>query len=476
MSGSIFATEISYPAIIARELGLTAGEFRYPSFPGFGGLPFNIEQYLRRLEQRYGTSLNAWEIFGAGVRLRGWMDEAENYWERGDGTRPIFPNGIYHNLASWGMTVEDAYALTAGACRKVVDKPPAKSNFLNQIPENSFHRTALRVLNPTNSIEKMGRTAVSSARELATDGGIENLIVALGANNVLGTVTSLDRIRPTDDRILSDPIGLRGAFNIWRPEHFDVAYRRLAAELKLIGAERVFLGTVPHVTIGPIARGTGGRLPGDSRYFNYYTHFWITDDDFNSDRHPHITGEEARGIDAWIDHYNQTIHTVVEEANAEGLDWHVVDLCSVLERMAFRRYREIGEVPPGGFYEFPAGWTKALRSAGIETPTTEYLTTKDRKVLKGGMFSLDGIHPSTMGYGIMAHEFIRVMQESGVAFLHPVSKTERVGPIEIDFDALMKRDTLLRVPPAMLDDVIGIMNWLDGSIGISGLLRSVHGQ
>lgn len=41
-SGAIHNTEISYPAIIARELGWF-GAFRYPTYFGFGGLPLNIE-------------------------------------------------------------------------------------------------------------------------------------------------------------------------------------------------------------------------------------------------------------------------------------------------------------------------------------------------------------------------------------------------------------------------------------------------
>src|SRR5688500_11886283 len=81
MSGAIFATEISYPAVIAYEMGLDTSEFRIPSFQAFGGLPVNLEYLLRRLEERYGRDLNVLELLGAPVRLRGWMDEAEDYWE-----------------------------------------------------------------------------------------------------------------------------------------------------------------------------------------------------------------------------------------------------------------------------------------------------------------------------------------------------------------------------------------------------------
>lgn len=45
-SGSVFHTDISYPAIIAYELGWL-DKFSYPRYPGYGGLPVNMELLLR---------------------------------------------------------------------------------------------------------------------------------------------------------------------------------------------------------------------------------------------------------------------------------------------------------------------------------------------------------------------------------------------------------------------------------------------
>ena len=50
-SGAIFNTDISFPAIVAYELGWI-DRFRYPRYGGpGGGLPFNIEYLLRDLER-----------------------------------------------------------------------------------------------------------------------------------------------------------------------------------------------------------------------------------------------------------------------------------------------------------------------------------------------------------------------------------------------------------------------------------------
>lgn len=106
MSGAIFATDLSYPAMIAQEMGIPSSQFKFPTFNAFGGLPVNIEFLLRRLEERYGRDLRALEYLGASFRLRGWMDEAEDYWERGGGTRPAHTTGTFHNLASWARAEE----------------------------------------------------------------------------------------------------------------------------------------------------------------------------------------------------------------------------------------------------------------------------------------------------------------------------------------------------------------------------------
>ena len=57
MSGAIFATDLSYPSLIAREMGLDPSQFRVPAFSPFGGLPVNLERLLRLLEKEYGPDL-----------------------------------------------------------------------------------------------------------------------------------------------------------------------------------------------------------------------------------------------------------------------------------------------------------------------------------------------------------------------------------------------------------------------------------
>jgi hypothetical protein len=374
------------------------------------------------------------------------------------------------------MTVDDVLHLTAEYCfRRCAE--PTHDDLFNQIPENAFYRTALTVLNPAQRPELMDRTVLHCVRDLAADGGIENLLVVLGANNALGTVTQL-RVLPTDGRVLTDPLGTRTLFNLWRPDHFATVYQQLAALLDSLHSHRVFLATVPHVTIAPLARGVGtrreDRVSDDPRYFKFYTYFWIPDGVFDPQRHPHLTGEQAKVIDTFIDSYNTTIHDVVAKRQQRGQAWFLVDLARALERLAFRRYREIGIEPPGGRYEFPITWLQALRSAGLPELTTEYITAEQNRLQRGGIFSLDGIHPTTMGYGLIASEFIQVMREEAkVPFLNPITGVEQPDPIEIDYTRLLQQDLLVRIPPGLLDDAVAILNWLDGWIGLGPILSKI---
>jgi hypothetical protein len=476
-SGAIFANDLSFPSLIAHEMGLTPAQFRFPTYHKNGGMPLNLEWMLRRLEAQYGVDLQTLEMVGAPFAVRAWMDDIEDYWEKGPGTAPRRGCGPFHNLACWGMTVDDMTHLRADYCYRQARRP-TRDDLWKQVPERAFYRNALTVINPGHERALMNDTVFDSARRLSADGGVENLLIVAGANNALGTITALD-VKPTTDAILSDPIGNRTRFNLWRPEHFAVAYERLAAEAESVSAQRVFLTTVPHVTIAPLVRGVGhglkARTPVDPRYFQYYTLFWIRDKHFNPGKDPHLTGKQAIQIDATVDQYNQIIRGAVDERRRRGLDWHVIDLGGALERLAFRRYREIGMVPPGGFYPVPNDYLLALQAAGLPELTTQFLQTDGERICQGGLFSLDGVHPTAMGNGLLAHEALRVMQqEAGIPF-PSAGRGMQSGLKTVDFQRVLRRDTLVRVPPRLLEDTVAILGWFEDWINLSWIMRSNSG-
>jgi len=455
-SGAIFNTDLSYPAIIAYELGWY-DQFRRPTYAGLGGLPLNIELLLRDLEQRYGTRVDWWETPLAVFRTRQFMDEVENYWERGPGAHPPEFTAINHNLGVYGWDLRDTLTKTFDTC--LARTTQVKDNWLYQLVQNHGDRAALRVL-PAHPAEARKWSVFDAAAALGADDagvghGIETLLIFIGANNALGAVTELKVIWSEDDGY-DDPQA-KSNFTVWRPGHFAAELEHVVAKVRSIRARHVIWCTVPHVTIAPVARGVGTKIMPGSRYFPFYTRPWISDSKFDVTRDPNITHDEARAVDSAIDQYNDVIATAVETARREGLDWLLFDVAGLLDRLAQRRYVDDPLARPSWWtpYQLPAQ-LQALQPI----PDSRFLTAGPAGRATGGLFSLDGIHPTTIGYGILAQELINVMRQAGVVFRTP-NQTPRPDPVTVDFARLIRRDTLIEHPPGNVTSGLGILGWAD---------------
>ncbi|MEB3958809.1 hypothetical protein OKJ48_00835 [Streptomyces kunmingensis] len=458
-SAAIFNTALSYPAIVAYELGC-AEQFRHPRYDGVGGLPFNIEPFLRDLEARYGRAVDVWEAPFAVFRALSLMDRVEDYWERGPGLTVPPTTAVMHNLAVFGWDLRDALSKSADECRSRIDRP--KDDPIIQIVQNAAERAALRVL-PTKPPAAGALTQLGAAAELGkdTDGtggeyGIETLVVFLGANNALRAVTELKVVWSEDPGF--DSLDHKGRFTVWRPEHFVAELRQVAAAVTEIKARHVIWCTVPHVTIAPIARGVAGKTRPGSLYYPYYTRPWISDRNFDPGRDPGITGAQAQEVDGAIDEYNDAITGVVREARNQGRDWYLLETCGLLDRLASRRYAEDPSARPDWWQPYPL--PPALQAL-TPPPNSHFLACDGGRRTDGGLFSLDGVHPTTVGYGIVAQELINVMRLAEVEFLRPDGHTPRQDPVLVDFDRLIRNDTLINRPPGNLDSSLRVLGWAD---------------
>jgi hypothetical protein len=101
---AIFNTDLSYPAIIARELGWYDC-FRHPEYRAFGGLPLNLEYLARELELKYGSEIAWWELASAVFTVYHLLEQIRVYWEQGPGSQVPQINGIMHNLAVSGFDI-----------------------------------------------------------------------------------------------------------------------------------------------------------------------------------------------------------------------------------------------------------------------------------------------------------------------------------------------------------------------------------
>jgi hypothetical protein len=288
----------------------------------------------------------------------------------------------------------------------------------------------------------------------------------LGANNALQVVTRLEVVWSDDNY---KDLKKKSHFTVWRPSHFASELALVVERVKQIRARHVIWATVPHVTIAPIARGVARKVRQGSRYFPYYTRPWISDADFDELRDPCITEREARDVDTAIDLYNGAIVDAVRKARGEGRDWYVFELAGLLDRLAARRYLEDPTARPPWWrkYDLPPELV-----ALDPPPDSRFLAVDDDgRRSAGGLFSLDGVHPTTVAYGLMALELIRVMELAGVRFAYP-NGTSRPSPVSVDFRNLIARDTLISDPPGSLTSDLKLIGWFDEQVDIlSRMLR-----
>jgi hypothetical protein len=237
----------------------------------------------------------------------------------------------------------------------------------------------------------------------------------------------------------------------------------LVEAVKKIDAQHVIWATVPHITVVPLAHGVDEKVIPGSRYFPYYTRPWIRDDQFSLDEDPYLTAAQARAIDSAIDQYNNAITDRVRRARAGERDWLLLDTAGILDRLAYRRYIEDKQARPTWWTDYPLPEPVARLNP---VPDSRFFLSGAGGRTQGGLFSLDGVHPTTVTYGLLAQEFINVMRLAGVPFYRADGTTPRTGDITIDFERLIAVDTLISDPPRSLSSDLSLVGWIDQTIDV----------
>ncbi|MEY9952322.1 hypothetical protein [Leifsonia sp. EB34] len=449
-SFAIFNTDHSWPVLAAEAFGfgITHPVFADPRH--VPGMPLNLEGLARSLNEAFpGIKWYTWipEL----LQARSLAKQVQTYWtdaeldRRNGGQDPA-----YENLACWGFDIRDCLSASREWCREQVKDTSNPSRFL---VAHAQERSALITLSG-GKLGDSATTQIAAAQSLGAENngaGIETLVVELGANNALRSIGEL-KIHWSKEGF--DNVDRKSKFNVWTPEHFEIELGRLADEVKRVNAAHTIWMTVPHVTIVPLLHGIGQKPP-DSRYFVRYTHPWLSDG-FNGNQDPCLTADDARAIDAAIDQYNWAIKKMVHAARtdpADPRDWLLVDLCGLLDLLAYRRYQDSPQSQPTWWTRHPDPLPPALLALSPRPDSRFFLEDKHGRT-QGGLFSLDGVHPTTIAYGLLAENVVRVMAD--VAGVRPGDG--RVRP-QINFDALIARDTLVSEPiPRLTDDyhVVGI--------------------
>lgn len=120
-------------------------------------------------------------------------------------------------------------------------------------------------------------------------------------------------------------------------------------------------------------------------------------------------------------------------------------------------------------YELP----RALRALD-PVPNTRFFRSGPDGRTDRGLFSLDGVHPTTSAFGILAQEVIKVMELAGVEFFDRHAQP-LTGPVQVDFERLLRADTLFGAPPASVSNTLSLLGWLDDKLDlVNRFLPFVH--
>lgn len=447
-NGGIYRTDLNFSSFLSKCWN-PEPVFDQPLFTAQAGIPLNLEILTRGLEEEFGNSIEWLDYLPAAKYLYTTLRRVKRYWE--GQIVPLANDRVtpYHNQSVWGFAMNDAWMVTEGKSKKYIEENRETYSIFDMLPDHAMYTTARLVLNPSLKNTFSGFTQLDNVRYLQEHGGIENLIVSMGHNNIIGAVTDL-RIQFSEPDDL-EKFPSEREYTVYRPEHFEQEFRTLAEKVSAIGAQRVITQTIPYVTIPPVSRGVNsdGSRP-NTGYFDYYTRFWIWDSSFNPDIHPHLTKEEAITLDQYVDQYNKSIYDIAEEYG-----WIVVPLNRYVNGIAQRRLGRRIRIP----------YPENFRAAMMRNPMTEHLVENqvspklstdylriDResgRVSRGGIFSLDGIHPTTIGYGLIAELYYQILEDKGVQFDRP-----------LNWDYIIENDSLVTDPPYLLVELRNLFRFL----------------
>ena len=473
-SGATAFSENAFSTYLADALDLRSDQFQYLKWPETK-LKLDLEGFFRRCQKKYGNSVNAVEWIQIFFDAAGFRQETKDYYERGKGSlhqkAPNFSKLFTDNCAVEGMRVADAWEVTPHLCQKVIKAHANGDTSKRELgASDSFYRAAHRVLNPQDDRDFDGYSAISWLEHAAKTEGVDNLILWLGANNALGTIIDLGTPRITKGKggleNLREPPPpgkkeKKTEYNLWHPDDFHSDYAKLinkvieAMKNNTTSNWKAYVGTIPLVTIAPLLEGFGEeRLVKDIslqdshsnnefRYYQYYKRYGVKESTAIRSINGHIKFRDARLIDSAIAEYNQNIRTIIDEAN-ESLKRNafiVVDISTTLSQMAWKRNSGMPT------YNYPG----ELRWLSPPLNTKFYRTNKKGEIADGGLFSLDGIHPSVIGQGVIAHEFLKAMKTNGSAS----------DQANINWDRVKNEDELRNNPLGILHDMIEIDQAVD---------------
>jgi hypothetical protein len=101
-----------------------------------------------------------------------------------------------------------------------------------------------------------------------------------------------------------------------------------------------------------------------------------------------------------------------------------------------------------------------------QAPRDGAVTREWQEAYSGGLFGLDGVHPTTIGYGIIAHEVLKVMQSAGVP---------GADPTRLLWARIVSADSLIRDTPPILSSLERTLDLVFGKLALERLIEKIAG-
>jgi len=430
-NGAVCSTKFSYPSILAKLL--EDNLFETVSFTAQGGIPLNMESLLKGIEEEFGTDIGWDDAFLVSNSIVSTLLRIKRYWEL---NWSLFLqqrefNQPYSNQSLFSATVNDVFLLTDADCRHILERKISVGNRFQLLPQNAFYTAARKIINPNLSPFESNSSLFSNVKWFSDHGGIEHFIVYLGANNLIGALTDLKVIEATEEDLLKKPFDRY--VTVYPTNLFRQSFENLALQLSALSINHIYTATIPDITKVPLLQKI--ELKGEC----IYTHIWVKKNDFDKDIHPFLTEKELIHIQTTLLEYN---YSIKETAHKHG--WKVLDVYAIVEKLHQGEFNEV----------IPAAAIRALRknkktrylvnndnSLNIDTQFPE-LNESTEQLIHGGVFSLDGMHPTTFAYGLIAFGFQQLMQQNGQQFNQA-----------FDWDRIIENDSLLTDTPLLINDL-----------------------
>jgi len=459
MNGAAARTDQSFSTLLATAMGLKpdsqkqdSTDYYYPEWKK-GGLPANIEDIFRHINRCYGSEIRGLEWLTTLHNLNRIIDKSEDYYERGEGRAENKYHGncpYFHNVSSWSYEIADSWLVTPQTCMEVIEKqkPIDGGDGWLAIANAAFYRSALKVLSPNldHNFSQLDWLKYHAQNE-----GIENLILLLGSNNAIKTIVNLKTTQtPGNPNISPHQMSHleRRKYNwtLWHPTDFKNEYTELLNRVDSIMSQynkfktwKVFIGTIPYLTLVPLLKGIGPsvKLGKQGNYFKYYTYVPF-EESFALKKRIYLNLHRALYIDDCVNEYNRIIKDLIRQKNEDYMEeshhtpYSIVDVSEAFKRMDWRRN---GGNPD---YQYPPN----VENHSPHINSKYYHADAEGNPQAGGLFSLDGVHPSIVGQGLIAYEFMKVMKDAHVQFHTP-----------LNWEEIINNDTLLQSPITIMQEL-----------------------